>query len=229
MDVRTGCETRVLRDGDAAFEVDVREGKGPIVLFAAGRGGSPARHAGLIGGLARQGCRVLAPHFAPLAAPVPAAEELRTRTRRTEIALDTLAPGAPIVGLGHSVGAATLLMLAGAEAWTMMRERLPPGRTGFAQLLLLAPATDFFRAPGALAGVVAPLTLWAGAEDMVAPPEKVLFLKQGVGTAAEIFIEDKAGHFTFMDEPPPNSVEPHPDRAAFLSGLTEQICRIVLG
>jgi hypothetical protein len=64
---------------------------------------------------------------------------------------------------------------------------------------------------------------------MVVPPEKVLLLKQGFGTAAGMFIEDRAGHFTFMDAPPPNSVEPHPDRAAFLNDLTEQICRIVLG
>lgn len=226
----SGIVTRALRDGDAPFEVEVSDGAGPNVLFAAGRGGSPARHAGLIQGLARQGCRVMAPHFAPLASPAPTAEELRARTRRMEITLETLArPGAAVVGIGHSVGAATLLMLAGAEAWTMTRERLAPGRTDFAQLLLLAPATDFFRAPGALAGVVAPLTLWAGGEDRVTPPEKVLLLKDGVRTAVEVFIEDKAGHFTFMDEPPPNSVEPHPDRPGFLHGLTERICRMVLG
>ncbi len=37
-------------------------------------------------------------------------------------------------------------------------------------------------------------------------------------------ISQDAGHFSFMHVPPPNTIEPLPDREAFLTELTTAIC-----
>jgi pimeloyl-ACP methyl ester carboxylesterase len=222
-----------LQDGPDPFEVLILEAAKPArrVLFSVGAGGDPQRHLPLLRSLCDHGCTVVAPRFERMATPTPSAEELRLRARRLALALAS-ARGAdlPLFGAGHSIGAAMLLVLAGAEAWTRAGEPVSlPSPIAFERLVLLAPATDFFRAPGALDRVRAPLVVWAGTDDRITPPAQAEFLQAALAsrTPVELRIAQGAGHFSFMDEPPPQTIEPLADRTEFLAGLAAEIARVV--
>jgi len=226
---------RVLNDAADSFDVTVVEAAEPsrVVLFSVGGGGSPERHLPLLTSLADHGCTVAAPHFERLMSPVPTLNDLVLRARRLRLALDHVArPGVKAAGVGHSIGTTLLLVLAGAEAWTRAGQRVsvaPDSR--LERLALLAPATDFFRAPGALDRVSIPVCAWAGTKDEMTPPAQAAFLKDGIGgrVPVEVHIVEGAGHFSFMNAPPPQTVEPLPDRDAFLARLGNQICGFVTG
>jgi hypothetical protein len=76
----------------------------------------------------------------------------------------------------------------------------------FARLALFAPPADFFRRPGALGSVNAPIRIWAGGKDQVRPPTQSAFLKRALASQApvEVRLDEDAGRFTYMDEPPPH-------------------------
>ena len=166
-------QTQTLQDGSESFEVSVHEAAriSPVVLFAVGAGGKPERHATLLDALAKSGCTVVAPHFERLASPVPSEVDLTLRARRLSLALDAFVqPGTTAVGVGHSIGAATLVALAGAQMWLGPGRRVniaPDGR--LTRLALLAPPTGFFQAPEALDAVRVPILAWAGSEDGITP------------------------------------------------------------
>ena len=224
---------RALNDAAGSFDVTVLEATEPsrVVLFSVGGGGDPERHLPLLTSLADQGCTVAAPHFARMVSPVPTQDDLVLRVRRLRLALDhVMRPGMSAAGVGHSIGSTMLLVLAGAEAWTRAAQRVsvaPDPRLG--RLALLAPATDFFRAPGALDGVHVPVRAWTGTRDEMTPPAQAAFLKDGIGgrVPVDVHIVEGAGHFSFMNAPPPQTVEPLPDRDIFLAGLGNQICRFI--
>jgi fermentation-respiration switch protein FrsA (DUF1100 family) len=123
-----------------------------------------------------------------------------------------------------------LLALAGAEAWMRAGQRvaITPDKR-FDRLVLLAPATDFFRAPGALDAVRLPILAWAGTEDEITPPSQAELLKEVIGASApvELNIVPGAGHFTFMNSPPPHVTDSFLDRDVFLTNLAETICRFI--
>lgn len=221
----------MLRDGSESFDVTVHDVERPsrVVLFAVGGGGDPARHAPLLDALAERGCSVVAPHFERLASPVPSDEHLLARGRRLHLALDSVArPDVPVVGVGHSLGATTLLALAGADVWTRPGGPLPIARDGrITRLALMAPATGFFQAPGALDAVRVPLLVWAGEQDTVTPPAQAELLKRVLGERVDLRVAAGAGHFSFMNVPPPHATEPLSDREAFLSQLASELCRFV--
>jgi fermentation-respiration switch protein FrsA (DUF1100 family) len=226
--------TSPLSDGSHSFEVLVLEAAQPsrMVLFAAGRGGNPQRHLPLLHSLARQGCTVVAPYFEPLASPVPREDELQSRARSLELAVRSFAgDGLPIAGIGHSIGATMLLVMAGGHAQTLAGQKVSVAPTiNFSRLVLLTPAADFFRAPDALASVDAPILLWAGAKDTVTPPAQAAFLKEALdpGSPVELRLVEEAGHFSFMHDLPPHVEDPHPDRNAFLASLSDDVCRFVV-
>ncbi|WP_428267938.1 alpha/beta hydrolase family protein [Haliangium sp.] len=222
--------TRPLTDGPESFDVTVLEAAKPsrVVLFAAGRGGNPQRHSSLLSSLAENGCTVVAPHF-EMIAPMPADNDLLLRARRLTIALNAVADDAlPVAGVGHSIGATMLLALAGAQMWMRAGNQLDiPHRQDFDRLVLLAPATDFVRVPGALDAVSVPILAWAGTQDAVTPPARIEFLKHAMGerTPVDMRVVEGAGHFSFMDSPPPQTTEPLADREAFLAKLAVEVGR----
>jgi pimeloyl-ACP methyl ester carboxylesterase len=225
---------RQLQSGAETFNVTVVEAgqaSRRTVLFAAGRGGDPARHLPLMRSLAGRGCTVIAPHFDMIASSIPSQEELASRVRRLEVALAGCAvAGRPLAGVGHSLGTVVLLTLAGGVAQTfsgglvMARSRLD-----FDRLALLAPPTDFFRRPGALASVRVPIRIWVGAKDSITPPAQARFLQEALEGQApiDIRLDQEAGHFTYMDEMPPYASDSHPDRSKFLAALAEDLGRFV--
>lgn len=112
--------TLSLTDGSEPFKVTVLESApgAPVLLFAVGAGGNPGRHLPLLTSLAESGYSVVAPHFTGLDASMPREDELRLWARRLTLALDSVAPsGSTVVGVGHSLGAAALLALAGGQIW----------------------------------------------------------------------------------------------------------------
>lgn len=224
-----------LQDGTASFDVTVLEADRPsrVVLFAAGGGGNPERHAPLLEALAARGCTVVAPHFERLTSPLVTDDLLLLRSRRLKLALDTVArPGSPIVAAGHSIGTAALLALAGGQLWMRPGAPLPiEPDARLERLALLAPATSFFRVPGALDAVRTPLLVWAATEDAVTPPAQAQLLADVLGgrLRVDLRIEQGAGHFSFMHVPPPQSTEPLPDRGAFLARLTAEVCDFLGG
>jgi predicted dienelactone hydrolase len=228
-------QTQALQDGPESFEVSVYEATtfSPVVLFAVGSGGQPERHSSLLGSLAKSGFTVVAPHFERLTSPVPSETDLILRARRLSLTLDAFVqPGTTAAGVGHSIGASTLIALAGGQMW------LGPGRrvniapdSRLARLALLAPPTGFFQAPGALDAVRVPILAWVGSEDSITPPAQTEWLAHAMldWQAVDVHITEGAGHFSFMDQPPPQTTEPLPNKQAFLWEYSSEVCKFVLG
>jgi pimeloyl-ACP methyl ester carboxylesterase len=224
-----------IRDGAEAFNVTVIEGNRTpkvVVLFAVGRGGNPSRHLPLLRSVAGRGCTVIAPHFDMLTSLIPTKEELDRRVRRLEAsAAEYFKTALPIVGIGHSIGTVTLLALAGGEARTLAGDSVMVGaKLKFDRLALFAPPTDFFRRPGALESVRVPIRIWVGAKDSITPPAQAQFLKEVPALQApiDICLDDEAGHFSYMDELPPNVTDSHPDRSRFLAALANDVGQFVI-
>ena len=95
--------------------------------------------------------------------------------------------------------------------------------------MLLAPAAGWFAAPGALAGVRAPMRVYAGSADTVTPVAQVEVLRTAPGPV-DLRVVPGAGHFGFMNTLPPGVPEdPAFDRARFLEELAAETAAFVLG
>lgn len=218
-----------LSDRTESFEVTVFESTpcSSVVLFAVGSGGNPERHLPLLTFLAESGCTVAAPHFERLVSPIPTEDDLLLRTRRLTLAIDAVAqPLSAVAGVGHSIGAAALVALAGGQMWLGPDQRIdvaPDER--LVRLVLLAPPTGFFQAPGALNEIRTPVLAWAGSEDTITPPSQMEVLANATRDhlPVDVRVTEGAGHFSFMDLPPPQSVESLPNRQAFLDELGKEI------
>ena len=158
---------------------------------------------------------------------VPTKAELDRRVRRLEAsAAEYFKADLPIVGIGHSIGTVTLLALAGGEAQTLAGDTVISGSTWrFDRLALFAPPTDFFRRPGALKSVRVPIRIWVGAKDSITPPAQAQFLKEVLSSQGpiDICLDEEAGHFSYMDELPPNITDSHPNRCKFLASLANDV------
>ncbi len=233
MNMDSPITTLQIQDGTGIFTVTVLEAKQPtyVGLFAVGRGGNPLRHLSLLRSVVSYGCTMVAPHFAMLTSSVPTKQELDTRIRRLGLALDGYARvDQPIIGISHSIGAVALLALAGGEARTRSGHRVVSGsKWKFERLALFAPPADFFRHPGALKSVEVRMHIRVGGKDTVTPPTQAVALSELLAkqTQVELYLDEDAGHFTYMDELPPHVVDPQPDRNAFLSTLAVDIAQFV--
>jgi hypothetical protein len=225
--------TRSLNDGEESFDITLIEADDPshTVLFAVGGGGNPERHLPLLATLADRGCTVVAPHFERLVVPEPTDDDLLLRARRLSLALDLVAkPGLPMAGVGHSIGCTMLLALAGGQVWMRAGHCLPiVPDARLERLALFTPATGFFQAPGALDAVRVPILAWAATADTVTPPAQAAFLRQALEPRVpmELRLIEGAGHFSFMNQPPPHVIEPLADREACLAGLADDVSRFV--
>jgi pimeloyl-ACP methyl ester carboxylesterase len=228
-------DVQQIRDGAETFNVmvvDANQSSKRLVFFAVGRGGNPERHLPLLRSVAALGCTVIAPQFDMLTSLVPSKAELEKRVRRLETsAAQYLKAELPIIGIGHSIGTVKLLALAGGEAQTLAGDMVMSGSTlKFDRLALFAPPTDFFRRPGALKSVRVPIRIWVGAKDSITPPAQAQFLKEVLSLQGPIDIchDEEAGHFSHMDELPPNITDSHPNRSKFLASLANDVGRFVI-
>jgi pimeloyl-ACP methyl ester carboxylesterase len=235
MNAECHSDVQQIRDGAEALDVTVVEASQRskrLVLFAVGRGGNPERHLPLLRSVAALGCTVIAPHFDMLTPLVPSKVELDKRVRRLEAAaLEYFKADLPIVGIGHSIGAVSLLALAGGEAQTLAGDTVISGsKLKFDRFALFAPPTDFFRRPGALKSVRVPIRIWVGAKDSITPPAQAQFLKEVLSLQGpiDICLDEEAGHFSYMHELPPNITDSHPNRSKFLASLANDVGRFVI-
>jgi hypothetical protein len=73
---------------------------------------------------------------------------MQSRARSLESAIRSFArEGLPIAGIGHSIGATMLLVMAGGHAQTLAGQKVSMApKINFDRLVLFTPAMDFFRA-----------------------------------------------------------------------------------
>ena len=227
--------SEILQDGDESFHVSVHECEenSPVVLFAVGAGGQPERHSTLIEELVKSGYTVIAPHFDRLVSPYPKEEELALRARRLSLALNAFSHAAEtVVGVGHSIGAATLLALSGAQMWLGPDRQVNITREErLLRLALLAPPTGFFQAPGALDAVNVPILVWVGSEDNITPPSQSEWLAQAMSSSqkVDLRITSGAGHFSFMDIAPPNTIETLNNKFEFIQQYSREVSKFLAG
>ncbi|MFU7561642.1 alpha/beta hydrolase family protein [Roseiconus sp. JC912] len=228
-------QTRRLHDGAESFEVSVYEAASvsPVALFAVGAGGHPERHSSLLERLAKSGFTVVAPHFERLTSPRPSETDLILRARRLTLSLEAFVhPDETAVGVGHSIGATTLIALAGGQMWLgpgLLVNVTPDSRLN--RLALLAPPIRFFQVPGALDAVTVPILAWVGTEDSITPPAQAEWLAHAMchRQTIDVRITKGAGHFSFMDQPPPQSLEPLQNKQAFIAEYSGEVCRFLAG
>ncbi len=225
--------TLTLKDGPDSFEVTVLKSAlgSNVVLFAVGAGGNPERHLPLLTSIVESGYTVVAPHFERLASSTPTENEFQLWARRLTLALNSVAQtGSKVVGVGHSMGAAALLALAGGQVCLGVDHsiEIEPDKR-LERLVLLTPPMGFFQVKGALDAVQTPILAWAGSKDTITPPDQLNVLEKGLRDRLplDVRVTEGAGHFSFMDLPPPDSVEPLSDRQAFLDELSDEIKRFI--
>jgi pimeloyl-ACP methyl ester carboxylesterase len=202
-----------------------------VVLFAAGAGGDPERYRPLLDHLAAYDCRIIAPCFERFdGANVTTTQLLARPVGLVEALHREAAPDATVVAVGHSIGGWAALCLAGATPWG--RDGVPldvPREPRVSRLVLYTPAAGWFAAPGSLDAVTAPMLVYAGGRDTVTPVEQVAHLKSAPAEV-DLRIVPEAGHFSFMNTPPPGKVDDDEfDRDQFLVELAQTTLEFVIG
>lgn len=194
------------------------------VLLAAGGGGSPARHQGLIGRLEAAGFTVIAPEFPMLAGPRATVAEMDGRITLMAQALAGADPSVPLYGVGHSLGGALLIGFAGADMWHGPGARLAvPHQPRLEKVAALAPPVEFFLAPGAAERLAVPLLLRSAGEDTITTPQSHQAFVERLRGPVDYAVEPLAGHFSYMDVAPPGSADSLPDGDTFRAQVADEV------
>lgn len=241
---------------DVSINAAPRSGTFPLVMLSHGSGGTPVLYRSLARHLAAGGFVVGMPEHPfnnrdnnSLAMRY---ENLENRPRHISVAVERffddkffsaiLKPGEFSI-VGHSMGGCTALTLAGGVPTSLPREspdgcsrRIEVARDPRVRsLVLMAPATIWFREPGALEDVRIPILLYCGNRDELTPPEPhARIVMDGVPDRTKVrcrFVEN-GGHFSFMDPFPaflthagfPPSQDPEGfNRQIFLGELNAEV------
>lgn len=234
---------------DVAVGAPLEGADHPVVVISHGTGGSPWLYRDLAHHLALSGFVVAMPEHPGNnrndnhLAGTPAL--LAHRPRHLRLVLDALdadnAASAPprAAVIGHSLGGYTALAVAGGQPSALPNET-PDGRAHpvavikdprVRALVLLAPATPWYMATGALAGVDVPVLMYSGERDALAPPMFTDIVRRDVRELDHRVVPN-AGHFSFaspfppaMTSPsfPPSQDPPGFDRAAYQPLLHAEI------
>ncbi|WP_375773144.1 alpha/beta fold hydrolase [Archangium gephyra] len=203
----------------------------PLVVISHGTGGSPWTYRGMAVHLARAGFVVALPEHPgnnrsdnSLA---NTAVNLANRPRHVRLVLDAvfedaqlgqrLSPGGVGV-IGHSMGGYTALAVAGGRPSSFPNES-PDGQARAVPVLrdprvralvLLAPASPWFMAEGALAGVDLPILMRTAERDEHTPAFHADIISRGVPHPERIDhrVVPNAGHFSFQSPFPPAMTKP---------------------
>ena len=215
---------------DVAIEGEWLPGAHPLVVISHGSGGAPLTHRGLALHLARAGYVVLVPEHPGNNRNDNSlrgtATLLARRPRHVHALLEWAATAPELLGhvdtsrigiVGHSIGGYTGLALAGGRPTALAdetRDRVPrvvevTPDPRVAALVLLAPATPWFMASGALADVTVPILMITGDLDTQTPPLHARIVVEGA-SAAEVThrAEPGAAHYSFLAPFPPQMVTP---------------------
>ncbi|GAB3850947.1 hypothetical protein GCM10028822_16990 [Hymenobacter terrigena] len=214
---------------DVALDAPIEPGPFPLVLISHGTGGTPLTHRLLAHFLARNGFVVGLPwhhanhrddnswHNTP--------DNLVARPRHLSLAIDGLLAefGAAlrpdwVALIGHSLGGYTALALAGGQPGSL--PATPAGGTPqpipvvpdarVRALVLLAPATVWYRAADALRNVRVPILLMMSEKDEWTPDFHAQIVLNGVADRRQVQhrIIANAGHYSFFSPFPPERTGP---------------------
>ena len=243
---------------DVALNAPIQPGPFPLVLISHGTGGTPLTHRLLAHFLARRGFVVGLPrhhanhrddnswHNTP--------DNLVARPHHLALAIDGLLAefGAAlrpdwVALIGHSLGGYTALALAGGQPGSLPHEHAdgtpqlipvaPDARVR--ALVLLAPATVWYRAAAALREVRVPILLLMGDKDEWTPDFHAQIVLNGVADRQQVQLRiiENAGHYSFFSPFPPERTGPafppsqDPpgfDRAQFQGELQAEILEFLL-
>ncbi|UOQ51161.1 alpha/beta hydrolase family protein [Hymenobacter cellulosivorans] len=230
-------------------------GQFPVVLISHGTGGSGMVYRTLAHSLASEGFIIGLPehphnnHANDSWAGTP--QNLTARPRHLQLALNALLedpqigpvalPGS-VALIGHSLGGYTALALAGGTPTTLPHESadgqprpIPtPADSRIRALVLLAPATPWFREPETLRQVGVPILLLTAEKDEHTLPWHGQNVLQGVPDPAQVQhrVVSNAGHFSFLSPFPterisqafaPSQDPPGFDRAQFQRELQAEV------
>ena len=228
-------------------------GRFPLVVLSHGTGSSPFLHRVLAAHLARSGFVVALPRHpgnhrdddslagtAQILADRPRQVTAVVDALETDDVLDASVSRDGVGVVGHSLGGYTGLAVAGGRP-TAFAPETPDGRPApvpvtpderVRALVLLAPATPWFRAPGSLGHVRVPVLLLSGTEDEYTGAWHAGIVVDGVADPARVDhrVVAGAGHFSFLSPfpadlvgPPPSVDPPGFDRAAFSERLVGDV------
>ena len=214
-----------------ARDAPVAAGVFPLVVISHGRGGSPFVYRTLAHYLARQGFIVGLPEH-------PAnnrhnndwegtIRNLQARPRHLQLAIQYFFDNQPFAGvvkpgnvgvIGHSMGGYTALALAGGVPTSFPHET-PDGQEQtvaievdkrIKALVLLAPATVWFRAPAALRRVYLPVLMLLAEQDEFTPFFHAQIVLNGVANRQKVDYRtiENAGHFSFLSPFPASLTSP---------------------
>lgn len=242
-------------DASLATDAAVAEGTFPLVVVSHGTGGSPLVYRALAAHLARRGFVVACPEHPRNNRDDDSLGGTDTILERRPrdvcraidrvLADDALGPhvdAGRIAMIGHSLGGYTALALAGGRPSARPHETAderpraldvrPDPRVR--ALVLLAPATPWFMADGALRDVRLPILMLTAERDAHAPAWFGQIVTRGVADASRVThrVVPNAGHFAFLTpfppaltrpEFPPSQDPPGFDRAAFQAEMHVEI------
>jgi predicted dienelactone hydrolase len=233
----------------------VAAGRFPLVVVSHGSGGSPLVYRTLAAALARAGFVVVLPEHPrnnrndnslagthTILADRPRQLRLAADWAYADAALGPHLRPDSVAVVGHSLGGYAALAVAGGAPTAGPRDT-PDGRVRpvpvvpdprVRALVLLAPATPWLMAPGALRNVRAPVLLWTAGHDVHTPPWHGEIVTHGLpaGVPVDARCVADGGHFAFltpfpaaMTSPgfPPSQDPPGFDRAAFHEVLNAEI------
>ena len=214
---------------DVALDAPIKPGPFPLVLISHGTGGTPLTHRLLARALARQGFVVGLPrHHANHRDDNSwhnTSANLGARPRHLSLAIDGLlaefeAAVRPdwVAVIGHSLGGYSALALAGGRPGSLPHEHadgtpqlIPTTPDARVQsLILLAPATVWYRAAEALRAVRVPILLLMGDKDEWTPDFHAQIVLNGVADRRQVQhrIIENAGHYSFFSPFPPERTGP---------------------
>ncbi len=236
------------------------EGTYPLAIVSHGTGGSPFVYRTLAAHLARSGFVVGLPEHPGNNRNDNSLEgtvrNLTDRPRHLSLAIDWfrederlrrhVRPDAASI-IGHSLGGYTALAAAGGVPTSFARES-PDGTERVIEarpdpriraLALLAPATVWFRAEGALRAVDVPILMLDAEKDPYTPPFHAQIVLGGVADPAKVRYRtvENAGHYSFLSPFPeamiapsflPSQDPPGFDRERFHTELNAEVAEFLL-
>ncbi|MCP1310162.1 alpha/beta hydrolase family protein [Paenibacillus tyrfis] len=216
---------------ELARDAEVLAGKFPLVLISHGTGGSPLMYRTLARYLAQNGFIVGMPEHPfnnrnnnSLEGTI---QNLTNRPRHIRMAVDWFFENKMFEGkvkpdavsiIGHSLGGYTVLATAGGLPTSFPHET-PDGQPQLIEvapdprirsLVLLAPASVWFRAEGALSSVTVPILMLDAEKDPYTPSFHAQIILRGVAAQNKIQYRtvENAGHFSFLSPFPESMITP---------------------
>jgi len=204
---------------DVSPDAPVAAGQFPLVVISHGNGGTAIIYRTIATHLAKNGYVVAIPEHPgnnrtdnSLEGTL---ENLVNRPRHIRLTIDAISsddrfgacvPPDNVAIIGHSMGGYTALAVAGGIPWTKDRQRVdvvPDPRVR--ALVLLTPATAWYRPEDALKNVTVPILMLIAEHDPYTPRWHADLVLAGIPGKNQVIcrVIENAGHFSFLSPFPP--------------------------